>query len=85
MFIHILIGLKKCDNLKVIDYTKILGFDKKGLSYLNKIKNNLNIPSNVNTNSLIYKYELKTSLIYDLINNTNTYSFEIKNKPVVKD
>lgn len=85
MFIHILIGLKKCDNLKVIDYTKILGFDKKGLSYLNKIKNNLNIPSSVNTNSLIYQYELKTSLIYDLINNTNTYSFEIKNKPVVKD
>ena len=84
MFIHILIGLKKCDNLKVIDYTKILGFDKKGLSYLNKIKNNLGIPSSVNTNSLIYQYELKTSLIYDLINNTNTYSFEIKNKPVVK-
>ena len=52
---------------------------------LEKYKPFINIPSNVNTNSLIYKYELKTSLIYDLINNTNTYSFEIKNKPVVKD
>ena len=35
MFIHILVGFKKSDNLKVIDYTKILGFDKKGLNYLN--------------------------------------------------
>lgn len=85
MFIHILVGFKKSDNLKVIDYTKILGFDKKGLNYLNKIKNNVVIPNGVNTKSNTFKYELQASLIYDLINNTNTFLFELKSKPVIKN
>ena len=85
MFIHILIGLKKSDNLKDIDYTRVIGFDKIGLQYLKKIKNTLEISNIVKTDSVIYKYELQASLIYDLINNTNTFNFEIKNKPVIKD
>lgn len=85
MFIHILVGFKKSDNLKVIDYTKILGFDKKGLNYLNKIKNSIVIPNGVNTKSNTFKYELQASLIYDLINNTNTFLFELKSKPVIKN
>ena len=85
MFIHILVGLKKSDNLKVIDYTKILGFDKKGLNYLNKIKNNVVISNGVNTKSNTFKYELQASLIYDLINSTNTFLFELKSKPVIKN
>lgn len=85
MFIHILVGFKKSDNLKVIDYTKILGFDKKGLNYLNKIKNSIVIPNGVNTKSNTFKYELQASLIYDLINSTNTFLFELKSKPVIKN
>ena len=31
------------------------------------------------------KYEMRASLIYDLINNTNTFLFELKSKPVIKN
>lgn len=85
MFIHILIGLLKKDNNLNIDYIKILGFNIKGKEYLNSIKKNLNIPITLNHNSKIFEYELKASLIYDLITCSNTYDFEIKNKPVLKD
>ena len=86
MFIHILIGLTKKDNNKMkLDYIKILGFDSIGQEYLNKIKKNIKLPLyNNKLNSKIKDYELKASLIYDLINNNNTYKFEIKNKPVTK-
>ena len=79
MFIHILIGLEKDNNIKE-NYLRILGFDKIGKEYLNRIKIK---PNFKNTNT--YALELKTSLIYDLINNTNTYEYEIKNKPVIKN
>lgn len=82
MFIHILIGLLKCDNNLKIDYIKILGFNNKGQKYLSSIKKNLNTPIKVNQNSKIYSYELRASLIYDMITDSNTYEFEIKNKPV---
>ena len=85
LFIHILIGLTKEDNLKSkLDYIKVLGFNNKGKNYLKKIKKEINIPLVKNNESLLNTYELKASLIYDLINDTNTYDFEIKNKPVMK-
>ena len=80
MFIHILIGLKKSDNYIDDKYLRIIGFDNIGRNYLQKI----NCIANYK-NTKVYDYELKASLIYDLINNTNTYEFEIKNKPVIKD
>ena len=80
MFIHILIGLKKSDNYIDNNYLRIIGFDNIGRNYLQKI----NCITNYK-NTKVYDYELKVSLIYDLINNTNTYEFEIKNKPVIKD
>lgn len=83
MFIHIITSLKKEDN-KDLEYIKILGFNNKGKEYLNKL-DKIEIPTNVNKNSLQYKYELRASLIYDLINNTDTYSFEQRNKPVIKE
>ena len=76
-------GLKKEDNLNTLDYTRILGFDENGMKYLNLVKDSLDISCIINKDSLIYKYELLASLIYDLINNTNTYEFEIKNKPII--
>ena len=44
----------------------------------------IQIPTKVNKDSKVFNYELKASLLYDLINNTNTYSYEIKNKPESK-
>ena len=85
MLIHILIGLKKEDNIKMLDYIKVLGMTSKGKKHLNSIKAKMNIPTSVNKNSTIYKYELLASIIYDLICNTNTYQYELKNKPVIID
>ena len=83
MLIHILIGLTK-ENHKILklDYIKVLGFNKKGQEYLNNIKKDIDISLIPNKNSLIYDYELKASQIYDLIANTNTTTFEVKNKPI---
>ena len=84
MLIHILIGLTKKDNKIVsLDYLKIIGFNNDGQKYLNSIKKDITLSLNPN-NSLLNEYELKSSLIYDLINNTNTYSFELSNKPIKK-
>ena len=33
----------------------------------------------------IYQKELIASLVYDLINNTNTFTYEKLNKPIIKD
>lgn len=83
MFIHILASLKKEDNGD-LEYIKILGFNNRGKDYLNKLKK-LEIPTIVDKNSLQYKYETRASIIYDIINGTDTLDFEQKNKPVIID
>ncbi len=83
MFTHILLNIKKEDATLKPDYLKVLGFNNKGKEYLNKIKKDIKLP--LYNNKLISKvkdYELKSSTVYDLINNTNTYQYEIKNKPI---
>lgn len=84
MCIHILLGITKKDNIKELSYIKILGFNKCGQDYLNKIKDTLEISTQVDKNSIQYETEIKASLIFDLLNQTNTYDFEIKNKPIKK-
>lgn len=83
MLIHILVGLKRSDKDTPIDYMKILGFNKNGQKYLNKIKKDLTIPITINPDSTVFKYELKAALIYDLINKTDTFIFEQSKKPVI--
>ncbi|MDD4795832.1 MAG: nucleotidyltransferase [Bacilli bacterium] len=88
MLIHILIGLTKDskdskDDLK-FDYIKVLGFNERGQKYLNKIRKDIKTIKKIDTNNLIQKYELKASLIYDLLTSSNTYQFEIKNIPIKK-
>ncbi len=86
LFIHLLSQFTKEDNQKLaIDYLKILGFNARGQRYLNKIKKELTLPLTRDINSLVFQYELRASLIYDLINGTNTYDFELKNKPIKLD
>lgn len=82
MLIHILVGLTKIDNEEMeLDYIKVLGFNSNGKSYLNKVKKESSIPININRDSKIYKYELKASLLYDLLTDKDTYTYEISNKP----
>lgn len=88
MLIHILASLTKeeAKNPK-IDYIKILGFNPKGQSYLNKIKKDINIP-------IIYSYkknisklldiEFRAASIYYLIINKNLIQEEYKTKPIIK-
>lgn len=83
MLIHILIGFTKEDNNNlVLDYIKILGFNFKGKNYLNSLKKHINISLIPNKNSLIYKYEIKAALIYDMVTNDRNLNFEKNNKPI---
>ncbi len=87
MLIHILIGLtKENKNNMTLEYIKVLGFSKNGQEYLNKIKKNSLVPitRKISEEYLAQQYELKASLIYDLLTNNSTYEFELKNKPIIK-
>lgn len=84
MCIHILLGITKKENIKKLSYIHVLGFNKKGQTYLNNIKKELEIPIQINKNSIEYKTELKAAILYDILNHTNTYEFEIQNKPIQK-
>lgn len=83
MFIHILLGITK--DTYDLEYIKILGFNKHGQKYIKSINNELSIPKTIIPMSKTYNTELKASLIYDLICNTNTYMYELKNKPIIKN
>ena len=86
MLIHILIGLKKEDaNLK-IEYIHLLGFTKSGRNYINSYKKKTNLPilTKIDETNKIRNYELKASIIYEMLTNENVTNFEQKNKPIIK-
>lgn len=85
MLIHILLGIKKTDVKEALSYINILGFNKLGRIYLSKIKKEINIPLKKDFNSIQYKLELKSSNIFDLITDVNTFEFEKKNRPIFID
>ena len=65
--------------MKEIDYIRILGFNDKGRSYLNKVKKEVNLPilSRFKRNfSPILDFELKTTSIFGLINNDRNLILE---------
>ena len=78
MFLHIVLGIEKDYPDEV--YLRILGFNKKGQEYIKtkKIKENYK-------NTDCYNLELRGSCIYDMLTNENTYAFEIKNQPIIKN
>ncbi len=85
MFLHILLGITKEDlSTATLDYIHILGFNETGRKYLQKRKKEINFPLSVNKNSIFYQYEIKASILYDLLQNTNNYNFETQNKPILK-
>ena len=93
MFTHILIGFTK-EEAKDNDlkYLRILGFNKEGQRYLNKVKKDINIPiitnySNIKENNL--EIDQRASKVYSLLFSNETQKEineqELKNKPIKKD
>ena len=79
--VHILCGFKKqnCN----IEYIRILGFNKKGQNYLNKIKKDTTLPIITNFNKQL-EYELNISKIYSLITDKEIIQKELKG-PIIID
>ena len=86
MLLHILLGTKKEDNYKDI-YLRILGFNHKGRTHLNKIKKDITIPiftSYRNNQIKSLDIEYKSTYIYSIItNNSDLIDEEYHNKPII--
>ena len=61
-------------------------FECNGKKYINQIKKETNIPilTKIDANNIIHNYELKASIIYEMITSEQVTIFEQKNKPIVK-
>ena len=84
MLLHILCNFtkEKANSFREIHYIRILGFNKKGKEYLNKIKKEIDIPiiSKINRDKdNMLDYELQTTQIYDLPYNENLIKKEYRN------
>ena len=89
MLNHIFASLTKeeVNNLKDLEYIRILGFSKVGQKYLNEIKNNIKLP-------ILNKYDTNKYKTLEIENRvTHLYSYiyddindaEIKNRPIIKE
>lgn len=89
MFIHILTNLTKEDIKNInIDYVRVLGFNKKGQSYLNKIKKDMDIPivTNYKNNiSRLFDLEYRINYIYSIIVDEKLIKEEISHNPIIVD
>ncbi len=89
MFIHILTNLTKEDIKNInIDYVRVLGFNKKGQSYLNKIKKDIDIPivTNYKNNiSRLFDWEYRINYIYSIIVDEKLIKEEISHNPIIVD
>ena len=89
MLLHILCNFtkEKANEFNKITYIRPLAFNNKGKIYLNKIKKELSITiisKITKEKDKMLEYELSTTLIYDL-GNESTYYKEIHNNPYKKD
>lgn len=83
MLIHILLGIKKEYTKEKITYLNIIGLSQNGKKYLNSIKKDINIQLKPDKNSIIYKLDIKASIIYDMLTSKNEYKKELANKPII--
>lgn len=85
MLIHILLDIKKEDANLPLTHIHLLGFNKNGQKYINKLKKQTNIPilTKIDETDKIRSIELKSSIIYTMLTNESTV-FEHKNKPIIK-
>ena len=88
MLNHILCSFTKSENnIRDLEYIRILGFDKKGQEYLKNIKKDMNTPILNKYDTRKYKtleIEKRVSDIYSLIYE-DIIKQEIQNKPMKKD
>ncbi len=86
MLIHILLSVKKSDNIKE-PYLRVLGFNLRGRTYLNQIKKHLKMPFITKYLPSINKatnIELKGTEVYALLTNNNyLIKMEYQNKPII--
>lgn len=80
MLMHILFNLTKYESKNiVIDYVRVLGFNSKGRSYLNKIKKNKDI-------NIVTNYKDGISKLFDLENRVNNiYAIIVDNKLIYEE
>ena len=78
MLIHIFLGIKKGDAQTPITYITILGMNEKGKNYIRQNKKKFLLPITIDKTSKIYFYERNATLLYDLVNETNTKEFFFK-------
>ena len=83
MLIHILCNFtkEKANNFREIKYVRILGLNKKGRDYLNTIKKEINIPiisKITREKDEMLEFEIETTKIYDIINNSNLVKKEFE-------
>ncbi len=85
MLLHILVSFTKEDakKMKDIRYIRVLGFNKKGQKYLNKIKKNISVPLYTNFNKNM-QFELKITSVYSLTYDNDLIKKEISNL-IIKD
>ena len=83
MLIHILLGIKKEYTKEDISYLNIIGLNQNGKKYLNSIKKDINIQLKPDKKSIIYKLDIKASIIYDMLTSKNEYKKELANKPII--
>ena len=88
MLLHILTSFTKEEaGYLDIDYIRLLGFTKKGIEYLNKIKKKIDIPvitgykKNI---SKILDIEFRITKIYSLVTSKELVKEEYRNKPIIK-
>lgn len=88
MLNHILCSFtKEENNIKNLEYIRILGFSPKGKEYLNKIKKDIKLPILNKYDTEKYKtlqIEKRVTDVYSLIYEDITKE-EIKNKPIIKE
>ncbi len=83
MLIHIFLGIKKSDAQTPITYIAILGMNDKGKNYIRQNKKKFLLPITIDKTSKIYFYERNATLLYDLVNGTNTKEFFFQNTPYI--
>ena len=88
MFTYILCGFTKEENIKTLEYIRVLGFNKKGQSYLKSIKNSSKLPiiTKYTNKYKMLELEMKTSYVY-YINEKDKVDLtlmEYKHKPIIK-
>ncbi|MGM9881275.1 MAG: nucleotidyltransferase [Bacilli bacterium] len=88
MLLHILTSFTKEEAQNIeLDYIRILGFNERGKSYLNKIKKDIEVPIITGYKKNISKIldkELEVTKIYSLVTDKELIKREYQKKPIIK-